>query len=327
MSGKATSLFRFDLETDAGTAARLFKALSLFKVSLRDWAQGVFAAGLSFLGGATREKGREAPALRVASARRLPPAERDEGGGAVPAGSPSPYDGGGLGGASAFLPDPERDAAALADVRAALRLDPEAVALLALVASETGRAASDVVRSALGAGLRKVLAPRVAGSGRSDESPAEYGRDACFVALNRAQGLVRNPLDCAQETRAAVAGFWLTAPPEVRARKGLGAALAPAPERPALPAGGMVPVAEVARLGRFKSADQLRNWRRKHDGGGLVPVPAADNPRHFAGFTAESVAAFLARRFGAAPSLPGFGPDEGGGADGASGAQAEGGAE
>lgn len=321
------SVFRFDLEADAGTAGRLFKALALFKVSLRDWAQGVFAAGLSFLGGATRDKGREAPALRVTSARRLPPAERDEDGAAVPAGSPSPYDGGGLGGDAAFLPDPERDAAALAETRAALRLDPEAVALLALFASETGRAPAELVRAALGAGLRKALAPRVAGSGRADESPAEYGRDACFVALNRAQGLVRNPLDCAQETRAALAAFWLAAPPEVRARKGCGAALAPVPERPALPAGSVVAVADVARLGRFKSVQQLRDWRKKHGGGGLVPVPSKGNPRHFAGFTAESVSAFLARRFGAAPSLPGFGPDEGGGADGASGAQAEGGAE
>lgn len=319
------SVFRFDLEADAGTASRLVKALALFKVSLRDWAQGVFAAGLSFLGGATRDKGREAPALRVTSARRLPPAERDEDGGAVPAGSPSPYDGGGPDGAAAFLPDPERDAAALAETRAALRLDPEAVALLALVASETGRAPSDVVRSALGAGLRRILAPSVAGGGRSDGSAAEWGRDACFTALNRSQANTRNPLDCAPEFRRAVAAFWIVAPPEGRAAKRHGAALAPVPERPALPAGSWIPLADVARLAGFRSPDALRSWRKKHGGGGLVPVPAKDNPRHFAGFTAESVAAFLARRSGAAPSLPGFGPEDGGA--GADGAQGEGGAE
>lgn len=324
MSGKESSVFRFDLETDAGTAGRLLRALALFKVSLRDWAQGVLSAGLSFLG-ATRGAAREGSAFRVTYARRLPPAVREDGGAPAPAG-PSPYDGGGgPDAAAAFLPDAERDAAALADVRAALRLDPEAVALLALVASETGRAASDVVRSALGAGLRRILAPSVAGGGRSDGSAAEWGRDACFTALNRSQANTRNPLDCAPEFRRAVAAFWIVAPPEGRAAKRHGAALAPVPERPALPAGSWIPLADVARLAGFRSPDALRSWRKKHGGGGLVPVPAKDNPRHFAGFTAESVAALLERRRGAGPSLPGFGPEDGG-AD-ADGAQGEGGAE
>lgn len=320
-AGTGKAVLRFDLATDGETAERLFKALSLSKVSLREWAQGIFAAGLAFLG-ATKKKTGETRTARVLFARRLSAPERKDATAPAVAG-PLPYDGGGGPNApAAFVQDAARDADALAEVRAALRLDAEAVALLALVAAETGRGAADLVRSALGAGLRKILAPRASGGGRFDGSPEEWGRDACFSALNRSQSNVRNPLDCSPDYRRAVAAFWIEAPREAREGKTLGAPLAPLPERPATPAGAVLAVEEVVRLGGFKAKENLFAWRKNH-AGVLVPIRSAENPRHFAGYTAESVAKMLKLRRGPSPSLspspllPGFVE-----ADGAKGGEA-----